>query len=163
MASDELGIRLENVTLEMLGAAKRVTLDADETTLIDGAGSAADMTFRSKRSSVTSGAPLRLVGFDAPERAGTYPVDADEEALEANARTVSHRTATTLLVDTTGRVEHRAVDPKDREAALLRDGEVAALLPQLPPPEAPVPSMTPPVRGRWVPLWIRVPWSGRGV
>jgi chaperonin GroEL len=36
--SDELGLKLENVTIENLGRAKRVTLDKDTTTLVDGAG-----------------------------------------------------------------------------------------------------------------------------
>jgi len=36
--SDELGLKLENVTVESLGRAKRVTLDKDTTTLVDGAG-----------------------------------------------------------------------------------------------------------------------------
>jgi chaperonin GroEL len=38
--SEDLGIKLENVTLEMLGTAKRVTIDKDNTTIVDGAGSA---------------------------------------------------------------------------------------------------------------------------
>jgi len=38
--SEELGIKLENVTLDMLGTAKRVTIDKDATTIVDGAGSA---------------------------------------------------------------------------------------------------------------------------
>ncbi|MGL4543884.1 MAG: chaperonin GroEL [Polymorphobacter sp.] len=38
MISEDLGIKLENVTLEMLGKAKRVTIDKDNTTIIDGAG-----------------------------------------------------------------------------------------------------------------------------
>ena len=37
--SEDLGIKLENVTLEMLGSAKRVTIDKDNTTIVDGAGS----------------------------------------------------------------------------------------------------------------------------
>ena len=37
--SDELGIKLENLTLADLGRAKRVTLDKDTTTIVDGAGS----------------------------------------------------------------------------------------------------------------------------
>src|SRR6478609_1370158 len=37
--SEELGTKLENLTLADLGRAKRVTLDKDTTTLIDGAGS----------------------------------------------------------------------------------------------------------------------------
>ena len=36
--SEELGIKLENVTLDMLGTAKRVTIDKDSTTIVDGAG-----------------------------------------------------------------------------------------------------------------------------
>src|SRR3546814_16755021 len=32
------GIKLENVTLGMLGTAKRVTIDKDNTTIVDGAG-----------------------------------------------------------------------------------------------------------------------------
>jgi len=40
VVSEDLGIKLENVTLEMLGSAKRVTIDKDSTTIVDGAGSA---------------------------------------------------------------------------------------------------------------------------
>src|ERR1700691_4256329 len=36
--SEELGLKLENVTLTALGRAKRVTMDKDNTTLVDGAG-----------------------------------------------------------------------------------------------------------------------------
>ncbi|WP_010219559.1 chaperonin GroEL [Sphingomonas sp. PAMC 26621] len=39
LISEDLGIKLENVTLDMLGSAKRVTLDKDATTIVDGAGS----------------------------------------------------------------------------------------------------------------------------
>src|SRR5580765_7214265 len=38
LISEDLGIKLENVTVEMLGTAKRVTIDKDNTTLVDGAG-----------------------------------------------------------------------------------------------------------------------------
>jgi chaperonin GroEL len=38
MVSEELGIKLENVTLDMLGRAKKVRIDKDSTTIIDGAG-----------------------------------------------------------------------------------------------------------------------------
>ena len=37
--SEDMGIKLENVTLDMLGTAKRVTIDKDNTTIVDGAGS----------------------------------------------------------------------------------------------------------------------------
>ena len=38
MISEDLGIKLENVTVAMLGQAKRVTIDKDNTVLVDGAG-----------------------------------------------------------------------------------------------------------------------------
>src|SRR5215217_7633050 len=38
LISEDLGIKLENVTVEMLGSAKRVSIDKDTTTLVDGAG-----------------------------------------------------------------------------------------------------------------------------
>ena len=46
MVSEDLGIKLENVTLGMLGEAKRVTIDKDNTTIVDGAGSADDIKAR---------------------------------------------------------------------------------------------------------------------
>jgi chaperonin GroEL len=36
--SEDLGIKLENVTLEMLGKAKKVTITKDDTTIVDGVG-----------------------------------------------------------------------------------------------------------------------------
>ena len=36
--SEDLGIKLENVTLEMLGRAKKITLEKEKTTIVDGAG-----------------------------------------------------------------------------------------------------------------------------
>src|SRR5687767_7389475 len=38
MISEDLGIKLENVNIAMLGQAKRVTIDKDNTTIVDGAG-----------------------------------------------------------------------------------------------------------------------------
>ena len=46
MVSEDLGIKLENVTLNMLGQAKRVTIDKDNTTIVDGAGDEADIQAR---------------------------------------------------------------------------------------------------------------------
>ncbi|WP_033924706.1 chaperonin GroEL [Sphingomonas sp. 35-24ZXX] len=40
MVSEDLGIKLESVTLGMLGQAKRVSIDKDNTTIVDGAGEA---------------------------------------------------------------------------------------------------------------------------
>ncbi|HAV50756.1 MAG TPA: molecular chaperone GroEL, partial [Brevundimonas sp.] len=36
--SEDLGIKLENVTLDMLGKAKKVTITKDDTTIVDGVG-----------------------------------------------------------------------------------------------------------------------------
>ena len=44
--SEDLGIKLENVTLDMLGHAKRVQITKDETTIVDGAGAKADIEAR---------------------------------------------------------------------------------------------------------------------
>ena len=44
--SDDLGIKFENVTLDMLGRAKRVHIDKDNTTIIDGAGKKKDIQGR---------------------------------------------------------------------------------------------------------------------
>ncbi len=46
MISEDLGIKLENVTLGMLGEAKRVTIDKDNTTIVDGNGSADEIKAR---------------------------------------------------------------------------------------------------------------------
>src|SRR5439155_21619773 len=44
--SEDLGIKLENVTLEMLGQAKRVRVEKENTTIIDGAGRKEDIEGR---------------------------------------------------------------------------------------------------------------------
>jgi chaperonin GroEL len=46
LITEELGMKLENVTLADLGRAKRVTVDKDNTTLVDGAGKKADLKGR---------------------------------------------------------------------------------------------------------------------
>ena len=47
--AEELGIKLENVTLQDLGRAKRIVVDKDNTTIIDGAGKKADIEGRIKQ------------------------------------------------------------------------------------------------------------------
>ena len=44
--SEDLGIKLENVTLEMLGRSKKITVRKDDTTVVDGAGEKADIEAR---------------------------------------------------------------------------------------------------------------------
>ena len=46
LISEDLGIKLDNVTLEMLGTAKRVEITKEDTTIIDGAGSKEDIAAR---------------------------------------------------------------------------------------------------------------------
>ncbi len=46
MISEDLGIKLENVTLNMLGRAKRVRIDKDNTTIVDGTGKKKDIEAR---------------------------------------------------------------------------------------------------------------------
>src|SRR5256885_610180 len=47
--AEELGLKLENVTLSDLGRAKKIVVDKDNTTLIDGAGKKADIEARVKQ------------------------------------------------------------------------------------------------------------------
>jgi chaperonin GroEL len=44
--SEDLGIKLENVTLDMLGHAKKVVITKDDTTIVDGAGKKSDIEAR---------------------------------------------------------------------------------------------------------------------
>ena len=44
--SEELGMKIENVTLDMLGTAKRIEVTKDDTTIIDGAGNKEDIKAR---------------------------------------------------------------------------------------------------------------------
>ncbi|KTR85323.1 molecular chaperone GroEL [Novosphingobium barchaimii] len=46
MISEDLGIKLESVTLTMLGQAKKVSIDKDNTTIVDGEGSAEEIKAR---------------------------------------------------------------------------------------------------------------------
>ncbi|MGH6969221.1 MAG: chaperonin GroEL, partial [Stellaceae bacterium] len=46
MISEDLGIKLENVTLDMLGRSKKVRIEKENTTIIDGAGKKADIQAR---------------------------------------------------------------------------------------------------------------------
>jgi chaperonin GroEL len=47
--SEDLGIKLENVTLAMLGTAKKVLIDKENTTVVEGAGKKADIQGRCKQ------------------------------------------------------------------------------------------------------------------
>ncbi|MGJ5081254.1 chaperonin GroEL [Bradyrhizobium sp. HKCCYLS3013] len=47
--SEDLGIKLENVTLSMLGRAKKVVIDKENTTIVDGAGARKDIEARAQQ------------------------------------------------------------------------------------------------------------------
>jgi chaperonin GroEL len=49
MISEDLGIKLENIKLNDLGRAKRITIDKDNTTIVDGAGDKDDIGARVKQ------------------------------------------------------------------------------------------------------------------
>ena len=49
MISEDMGYKLENVKMEDLGRAKKITIDKDNTTIIDGAGKRADLEGRVKQ------------------------------------------------------------------------------------------------------------------
>ena len=44
--SEDLGMKLENVTIDMLGSAKKINITKDETTIVDGAGDKAEIEAR---------------------------------------------------------------------------------------------------------------------
>jgi chaperonin GroEL len=46
--SEDLGIKLENVTLNMLGRAKKVMIDEENTTIVNGAGKKKDGHWRGR-------------------------------------------------------------------------------------------------------------------
>ena len=46
LISEDLGVKLENVGLDMLGRAKKVTIDKDNTTIVEGLGKSADIKAR---------------------------------------------------------------------------------------------------------------------
>jgi hypothetical protein len=46
VVSEEVGLKLENVTLDLLGTAKRVVITKDNTTIVDGGGSEDDIAGR---------------------------------------------------------------------------------------------------------------------
>nr|pir chaperonin groEL - Caulobacter crescentus [Caulobacter vibrioides] len=46
VVSEDIGIKLENVSLEMLGRAKKVSITKDDTTIVDGVGEKADIEAR---------------------------------------------------------------------------------------------------------------------
>ena len=55
--SEDLGIKLENITVQDLGRAKRISVDKDNTTIVDGAGSRQALEGRVKQMAGWSASP----------------------------------------------------------------------------------------------------------
>ena len=71
LISEDLGIKLENVALNMLGRAKKVTIDKENTTIVDGAGKKADIEApRQADQGADRGDHLRLRPREAAGAAG---------------------------------------------------------------------------------------------
>src|SRR5919106_2349246 len=70
VVSDELGIKLENLNLNDLGRAKRVVVDKDNTTIVDGAGKRADIEGR-----------IKLIRTQADETTSDYDREKLQERL----------------------------------------------------------------------------------
>ncbi len=71
LISEDLGIKLENVTLNMLGRAKKVSIDKDNTTIVDGAGKKTDIEGRDQADQgADRGDHLRLRQGEAAGAAG---------------------------------------------------------------------------------------------
>jgi hypothetical protein len=69
--SEDLGIKLENVKLEDLGRAKKITIDKDNTTIVEGAGKQVGHPGpRRDNPSPDRGDDLRLRSREAPGAAG---------------------------------------------------------------------------------------------
>ena len=113
------------------------------------------MTERFTRTALTFRAPFRLPGYDAPLPAGTYAVDTEEEAIEANDYTVYRRVSTTFLVEIAGRIEHRPVDAQALAEVWERDQKA-----ELPAPSEPVAPEHVAPKPKSLSNWFRAFWRG---
>ena len=79
MITEDLGIKLENVTLQMLGKAKRVRIEKENTTIIEGPGKKQDIEGRIARIK----AQIEDTTFDYDRLTGAYYGVRDEAPDEA--------------------------------------------------------------------------------
>src|SRR5213080_4234240 len=93
LIAEELGLKLENVTLKELGRCKRIVIDKDNTTLIDGAGNNADIEGRIKKLQERL---AKLVGGVAVIRVGAAT---EVEMKEKKARVEDAMHATRAAVE----------------------------------------------------------------
>ena len=70
VVSEDVGIKLENLTVDDLGSAKSITIDKDNTTIIDGAGKKADLEAR-----------VKMIRAQAEETSSDYDKEKLQERL----------------------------------------------------------------------------------
>jgi hypothetical protein len=78
-------------------------------------------TRRTKRT-VTFNRPFILDGFDAPQPAGAYMVEIEEEVLGTMTFSAYRHMSTTIELRQPGCREYFPVDPQELDEALARDG-----------------------------------------
>ena len=100
LISEDLGIKFENVTLDMLGRAKKVRIDKENTTIIDGAGKKAEIQSRCDPDpGADRGGDVGLRQGEAagtPGQAGGRRRDHPGRRREARSRSRSARIASTM-------------------------------------------------------------------
>ena len=83
------------------------------------------MTTRTTPTVVRFNSAFGLPGFDAPQPAGEYRVDLDEESLEGSSHTAWHRVATFIhlpAISAMGSTQQMVpIEPAFLEAALVED------------------------------------------
>jgi chaperonin GroEL len=143
VVSDELGTRLENITLEDLGSARRVVIDKDKTTIIGGHGSreAIDGRARELRKQIADTTSdydrekleerlARLTGGVAVVRVGAPSETELKSRKEAFDDAVSATKAAVAegIVPGAGLVFLRAIEAVEREAASCSGDELTGAL-----------------------------------
>ena len=112
MISEDLGIKLENVTLNMLGRAKRVSIDKDNTTIVDGAGKKKDIEgSHQPDQGADRGDDLRLrqgEAAGAARQAGGRRSDHQGRRRQPRSRSRSARTELTMRYTPRARPSRRA-------------------------------------------------------
>ena len=70
MISEEMGVKLESISLKDLGKAKRITIDKDNTTIVEGAGKKAALVNYLERNDQPVTGKVRLAPFKVRQRKG---------------------------------------------------------------------------------------------
>src|SRR5204863_4542878 len=96
MVSADLGIKLENVTINMLGRAKKVMIDKENTTIVGGAGKKADIEAR-----------ISQIKAEIEETTSDY----DREKLQER---LAKRSGDVAVIRVDGATKVEVKEPKDR-------------------------------------------------